>query len=107
LARWDNNQRRILLRAKIALIVVKLYISQLIVQRRKKTNMERRKTRRVRLRGRNITRRRKMAKPTLLSGIPMQALMKEMMTSLQGVLLGCYQGSSFTLLQAILSHGKR
>jgi hypothetical protein len=31
---------------------------------------------------RNITRRRRMAKSTLLSGIPMQALMKMMMTSL-------------------------
>jgi hypothetical protein len=74
------------LRAKIASIVVKLDISQLIVQTRKKTNMARRKTRRVYLRGRNNTRRRKMAKPTLLSGIPMQAPMKMMITSLQGVL---------------------
>jgi hypothetical protein len=49
----------------------------------------------------------KMAKPTLLSGIPMLAPMKMVMTSLQGVLLGCYQGSSFTPLQATLSHGKR
>jgi hypothetical protein len=76
------------LREKIASIVVKLDISQLIVQTRKKTNRARRKTRRVFLRGRNITRRRKMAKPTLLSGIPMQAPMKMMMTSLQGVLSG-------------------
>jgi hypothetical protein len=74
--------------SKIASIVVKLDIFQLIVQTRKKTNMERRKTRRVYLRGRNITRRRKMAKHILLSGIPMQAPMKMMMTSLQEVLLG-------------------
>jgi hypothetical protein len=46
------------------------------------------KTRRVFLRGRNITRRRKMAKLTLLSGIPMQTPMKMMMTSRQGVLPG-------------------
>jgi hypothetical protein len=88
LARWGNLQRRILLKANIALIVVKLDISQLIVQTRKKTNMARRKTRGVYLRGRNITRRRKMAKHTLLSGIPMQAPMKMMMTSLQEVLSG-------------------
>jgi hypothetical protein len=75
------------LRAKIASIVVKLDISQLIVQTRKKTNMARRKIRRVHLRGRNITRR-KMVKPTLLNGILMQDPMKMMMTSLQGVLLG-------------------
>jgi hypothetical protein len=50
--------------------------------------MARRKTRRVYLRGRNITRRRKMAKPTLLSGIPMQAPMKMMKTSLLEVLSG-------------------
>jgi hypothetical protein len=76
------------LRAKIASIVVKLDISQLIFQTRKKTNMARRKTRRVCLRGRNITRKRKMAKPTLLNEIPMQVLMKRMMTSLHGVLQG-------------------
>jgi hypothetical protein len=107
LARRDNNQRRILLKAKIASIVVKLDISQLIAQTRKKTNMARRKTRKVCLRGRNITRRRRMAKPTLLSGIPMQAPMKMMMTSLQRVLLELLSRKLFTLLQAILSHGKR
>jgi hypothetical protein len=87
-AKMGNYQRRILLRAKIASIVVKLDISQLIVQTKKKTNMARRKIRRVYLRGRNITRRRKMVKPTMLNGIPMQAPMKMMMTSLQGVLPG-------------------
>jgi hypothetical protein len=107
LARWGNHQRRIILKAKIASIVVKFDITQLIVQTRMKTNMAKRKTRRVYLRGRNITRRRKMAKPTFLCGIPMQASTKMMMTWLQGVLPGCYQGSSFTLLQVILSHGKR
>jgi hypothetical protein len=56
--------------------------------KRKKTNMARRKIRKVHLRGRNITRRRKMVKPTLLNGISMQAPMKMMMTSLQEVLLG-------------------
>jgi hypothetical protein len=40
------------------------------------------------LRGKNITIRRRMAKPTLLNGITMQASMKMMMTSLQGVLPG-------------------
>jgi hypothetical protein len=65
-----------------------LDISQLIVQTIKKTNMARRNTIRVYPRGRNITRRRKMAKLTLLSGIPMQAPMKMMMTSLQEVLPG-------------------
>jgi hypothetical protein len=45
-------------------LVVKLDIFQLIVQTRKKTNMARRKTIRVYLRGINITRRRKMAKHT-------------------------------------------
>jgi hypothetical protein len=54
----------------------------------KKEDKYGKKTRRVCLRGRNITRRRKMPKPTLLSGTPMQALMKMMMTSLQGVLVG-------------------
>jgi hypothetical protein len=85
LAKRDNHQRRILLRVKIASIVVKLDIYQLIFQTRNKTNMARRKTRKMSRRGRNITR---MAKPILLSGIPMQALMKMMMTSLQSVLPG-------------------
>jgi hypothetical protein len=89
------------LKAKIASIVMKLDISELIVQTRKKTNVARRKTRRVYLRGRNITIRRKMAKPTLLSGIPMQASMKMMMTSLQGVLPGLL---SWKLLHSSPSH---
>jgi hypothetical protein len=50
--------------------------------------MARRKTRRVYLRGRNITRRRRMFKHILLSGIPMQAPMKKKMTSLQEDLPG-------------------
>jgi hypothetical protein len=75
--------------------------SQLIVQTRKKTNMARRKTRRVYLRGRSITRRRKMAKHTLLSGISMQAPMKMMMTSLQEVLPGLL---SRKLLHSYPSH---
>jgi hypothetical protein len=61
---------------------VKFDISQLIVQTRKKTNMAR-KARRVCPRGRNIIRRRRMGKPSLLSGIPTQAPMKMMMTILQ------------------------
>jgi hypothetical protein len=77
LARRDNHQRRILLKAKIASIVVKLDIYQLIVQTRKKTNMARRKTRKV-------SKRKKYYK----KGIPMQAPMKMMMTSLQRVLPG-------------------
>jgi hypothetical protein len=50
--------------------------------------MARRRTRKMCKRGRNITIRRRMAKPILLSGIPMQALIKMVMTSLQRVLLG-------------------
>jgi hypothetical protein len=107
LARRDNHKKRIILRVKIASIVVRLDIYQLIVQTRKKTNMARRRTRKMCKSGINILRRRRVAKPILLSGITMQASMKMMMTGLQRVLLGCYQGSSITLLQAILSHGKR
>jgi hypothetical protein len=59
-----QSSKKNLLRAKISSIVVKLDISQLISQTRKKTNMARRKMRRVYLRGRNITRRRKW--PSLL-----------------------------------------
>jgi hypothetical protein len=103
----QSSKKNPFLRVKIASIVVRLDIYQLIVQTRKKTNMARRRTRKMCKSGINILRRRRVAKPILLSGITMQASMKMMMTGLQRVLLGCYQGSSITLLQAILSHGKR
>jgi len=64
----------------------------------------------MRERRRSSSRRREMVKPTLLSGISMQApvkMMMMMMTSHLRELLGCHQGGSITLLCTTLSYGKR
>jgi hypothetical protein len=70
-------------------------------QNKKEDKYGKKKTRKMCKGGRNIRRRRRMAKPILLNGILMQALMKMMMTSLQRVLLGLL---SRKLLHSSSSH---
>jgi hypothetical protein len=85
MARKGNNQRRILLVTKNALNVVNWIISSSIVQTRKMTRTI--KIRKMMIRRRNFSRKKEMAKLTMLSGIPMQVpipmmmMMMMMMTS--------------------------